>query len=60
MLQVILRGVAEGHTEVTAVYNQSLQLMNQRATSEIEIMADTVAAAVAATLALQNQIVRAA
>ncbi|KAI0907749.1 hypothetical protein F4823DRAFT_641072 [Ustulina deusta] len=56
MLQVILRGVAEGHTEVTAVYNQSLQLMNQRATSEIEIMADTVAAAVAATLALQNQI----
>ncbi|KAI1356121.1 hypothetical protein F5Y01DRAFT_268572 [Xylaria sp. FL0043] len=56
MLQVILKSVMDGHAEAAATHNQSLQLMNQQATSEISIMVDTMTAAVAATMALQNQI----
>ncbi|KAI0973287.1 hypothetical protein F4678DRAFT_426348 [Xylaria arbuscula] len=56
MLQVMLKSVMEGHAEAAAVHDQSLQLINQQATSEIRLIVDTVTAAVAATVALQNQI----
>ncbi|GAW14240.1 hypothetical protein ANO14919_036390 [Xylariales sp. No.14919] len=56
MLQVILRGVMDGHAESAAIHDQSLQQMNQRATSEMEIMVGTMGAALAATVALQDQI----
>lgn len=57
MLQVLLKGVMDGHAETADIHEQSLQLMSQRAASEVDIMVGTVAAAVAATMALQNQIV---
>ncbi|KAI1129393.1 hypothetical protein F5Y10DRAFT_291136 [Nemania abortiva] len=56
MLQVILKGAMDSHAQAAAVHDQSLQLMNQRTTSEMEIMVGTFEAAVAATVALQNQI----
>ncbi|TGJ88195.1 hypothetical protein E0Z10_g609 [Xylaria hypoxylon] len=56
MLQLILRSVMDGHAEAAAIHDQSLQHMNQRATSEIEIIGGAMAAAVSATIALQNQI----
>ncbi|KAI0433739.1 hypothetical protein F5Y09DRAFT_298057 [Xylaria sp. FL1042] len=56
MLQVILQSVMDSHAEAAAIHNQSLQVMNQQAISEISIMVDTMTAAVAATVALQNQI----
>lgn len=58
MLQVILRGAVDGHAQAAALHDQSLQLMSQRTTSEMEIIVDSFAAAVAATVTLHNQIVR--
>ncbi|KAI3321179.1 hypothetical protein HD806DRAFT_198165 [Xylariaceae sp. AK1471] len=56
MLQVLLKGVMDGHAEAADAHEQSLQLMSQRVTSEVEIMVGTAAAAMAATVALHNQI----
>ncbi|KAI1304007.1 hypothetical protein F5Y03DRAFT_407041 [Xylaria venustula] len=56
MLQVMLKSVMEGHAEVAAVHDQSLQVMSQQATSEISLIVDSVTAVMAATVALQNQI----
>ncbi|KAI0876722.1 hypothetical protein GGS24DRAFT_450083 [Hypoxylon argillaceum] len=56
MLQVILRGAVDGHAQAAALHDQSLQLMSQRTTSEMEIIVDSFAAAVAATVTLHNQI----
>lgn len=58
MLQVILRDVLDGHAEAAAMHDQSLQLMSRRASSEMDVMVGSMAAAVAATAALQNEIVR--
>jgi hypothetical protein len=58
MLQVILRGTVDGHAQAAALHDQSLQLMSQRVTSEMDMMVGTFAAAFAATVALQNHIVR--
>ncbi|KAH8161112.1 hypothetical protein CIB48_g7138 [Xylaria polymorpha] len=56
MLQVILRDVLDGHAEAAAMHDQSLQLMSRRASSEMDVMVGSMAAAVAATAALQNEI----
>ncbi|KAI8955396.1 hypothetical protein F4801DRAFT_529162 [Xylaria longipes] len=56
MLQVLLQGVLDGHAEAAAMHDQSLQLMSRRASSEMDIMIGSMAAAVAATTALQNEI----
>jgi hypothetical protein len=58
MLRVLLKGVMDGHAEAANAHEQSLQVMKQRATSDVEIMVGTMAAALTATAALQNQIVR--
>ncbi|KAJ8129584.1 hypothetical protein O1611_g4048 [Lasiodiplodia mahajangana] len=55
-LQIILKGAVDSHAEAVAVHDQSLELMNQRTTSEMEIMVGAFSAAVAATVALRNQI----
>lgn len=59
MLQEILGAVASGYAEAATIHNQSLQIMNQQATSEVQAMAETMAAVIAATNSLHNQIVRA-
>ncbi|GAP92917.2 putative nuclear membrane fusion protein kar5 [Rosellinia necatrix] len=56
MLQIMLKGATDNHAEVADAHDQSLQLMSQRVASEMEIIASTMAAAVAATEALQYQI----
>ncbi|KAI1758415.1 hypothetical protein F4782DRAFT_478061 [Xylaria castorea] len=56
MLQVILQGVLDGHAEAAAMHGQSLQLMSRRASSEVDVMVSSMAAAMAATAALQNEI----
>ncbi|KAI1366945.1 hypothetical protein F5Y08DRAFT_300099 [Xylaria arbuscula] len=56
VLQEILDAVISRYTEAADVHNQSLQLMNQQAMSEVQVMAGTMAAAVAATVELHNQI----
>ncbi|KAI0439666.1 hypothetical protein F4803DRAFT_530115 [Xylaria telfairii] len=56
MLQLILQGVLDGHAEAAAMHDQSLQLMSRRASSEMDLMVGSMAAAVAATAALQNEI----
>ncbi|KAI0112407.1 hypothetical protein GGR51DRAFT_506922 [Nemania sp. FL0031] len=56
MLQIILKAAVDSHAQAAVVHGQSLELMNQQTTSEIEVMVGTFAAAVAATVALQNQI----
>ncbi|KAI0469068.1 hypothetical protein F4859DRAFT_488453 [Xylaria cf. heliscus] len=55
MLQVILQSVMDGHAEAAAMHDQSLQLMSQRASSEIDVVVGTMAAALAAAAALQNE-----
>jgi hypothetical protein len=57
MLQALLKGVVDSHAESAAIHEQSLKVMNQRATSEIEVMVAAMAAAVTATTALQSNIV---
>ncbi|KAI0450963.1 hypothetical protein F5B21DRAFT_488987 [Xylaria acuta] len=56
MLQVILQGVLDGHAEAAAIHGQSLQLMSRQASSEIDIIVSSMAAAVVATATLQNEI----
>ncbi|KAI1111682.1 hypothetical protein F5Y14DRAFT_303933 [Nemania sp. NC0429] len=56
MLAVILKGVMDGYAEVATVHDQSLQLMNQRASSETDIVITAMAAAVAATTTLRDEI----
>ncbi|KAI0541986.1 hypothetical protein GGR58DRAFT_454703 [Xylaria digitata] len=56
MLQLILKGAMDGHAEAAVIHDRSLQHMGQRVLSEIEIMAGAMAAAMASTMALQNQI----
>ncbi|KAI8623030.1 hypothetical protein F5Y19DRAFT_468834 [Xylariaceae sp. FL1651] len=56
MLQVMLKDVIDGHAEAAAVHGQSLQVMRQGATSEMEIMVTAMTAAVAATTALHEQL----
>ncbi|KAI0152598.1 hypothetical protein GGR57DRAFT_469628 [Xylariaceae sp. FL1272] len=56
MLQMILKGVLDGHAESSAIHEQSLQLMRREAAAEVEIMMNTMAAAVTVTSALQEQL----
>ncbi|KAJ2989035.1 hypothetical protein NUW58_g3673 [Xylaria curta] len=56
ILRVILKDAMDGHAEAAAAHDQSLQLMSQRTTSEMGIVIDTMASAVAAVVILQNQI----
>jgi len=58
MLEVLLRGVMESHAEMANAQEQSLQLVTQKAKSDVDVVVNTIAAAVAATVALQNQVVR--
>lgn len=48
----------ESHAEMANAQEQSLQLVTQKAKSDVDVVVNTIAAAVAATVALQNQVVR--
>ncbi|KAI0405113.1 hypothetical protein F4802DRAFT_564412 [Xylaria palmicola] len=57
MMQVIFKDFMDGHAEAAAVHDKSMQLLSQRATSEMDIVASAMAAtALAATAALENHI----
>jgi hypothetical protein len=58
MLQVLLRSVMESHADMANAQEQSLRLVMQKTKSEVKVVINTMAAAVAATVALQNQVVR--
>ncbi|KAI1741419.1 hypothetical protein F4680DRAFT_415384 [Xylaria scruposa] len=61
ILQKFVQSVSNGHAEVAAVHNQSLEVMSRRASLETEIMVSNMEVAIAAvmeaTAALQNDIV---
>ncbi|KAI1196401.1 hypothetical protein F5X97DRAFT_305440 [Nemania serpens] len=56
MLAVMLKGVMDGYAEAAVVHDQSLQLMSQRTTSEADIMVTVMAAAIAATTTLRDEL----
>ncbi|KAI1816531.1 hypothetical protein GGS20DRAFT_213610 [Poronia punctata] len=56
MLELLLKGVTDSHADMANAHEQSLQLVTEQAKSEAEVVVSTMAAAVAATVALQDQI----
>lgn len=57
MLAVILKGVMDGYAEAAVVHDQSIQLMSQRTASEADIMVTAMAAAIAVTTTLRDELV---
>ncbi|KAI0394217.1 hypothetical protein F5Y17DRAFT_428716 [Xylariaceae sp. FL0594] len=56
MLELLIRGVTDSHAEMANAQEQSLHLVTQKAKSEVVGVVNTMAAAVAASVALQNQV----
>ncbi|KAI0553799.1 hypothetical protein F4679DRAFT_528132 [Xylaria curta] len=56
MLQAILQGALNGHAEVAAMHDQSLQLMSRQVSVETDTIVSNMAAVMEATAALQNDI----
>ncbi|KAH9907187.1 hypothetical protein F4778DRAFT_526207 [Xylariomycetidae sp. FL2044] len=56
MLEIMLKGAVDSHAEAAAVHEQSLQVMNHQAESEIGSMMAVVAAAMTSTTSLLNQL----
>ncbi|KAI1157777.1 hypothetical protein F5B18DRAFT_140266 [Nemania serpens] len=56
MLAVILKGVMDGYAEAAVVHDQSIQLMSQRTASEADIMVTAMAAAIAVTTTLRDEL----
>ncbi|KAI1434729.1 hypothetical protein GGR50DRAFT_660562 [Xylaria sp. CBS 124048] len=56
LLQRALQAVTENQAETVAVHEQSLQVMNQQAATGVQLIAETIGAAMTASMALQQQI----
>ncbi|KAI1338767.1 hypothetical protein F5Y15DRAFT_424288 [Xylariaceae sp. FL0016] len=56
MLEIMLKGIVEGHAESVAAHENSLQVMSHRTESELATVMAAMAAAVATTTTLHNQL----
>lgn len=56
MLAAILKGAMDGYAEAAAAHDQSLQLMSQRTSSEADIMVTAMAAAIAVSTTLRDEL----
>lgn len=58
LLAVMFKGVLEGHAEVAATYEQSIQAANQRVESAMDSAMKSMALATESAINLHTQIVR--